>query len=426
MPHNMNKKIKQFAVLQLPLFILSHFFYKPVYCQVYGCTDPLANNYNPAATVNNGSCSYNATIYAPPVKVDPLSDVIIETSGLQMAGGFLWTFNDSGGEPALYRIDTLTNAVLQKVLLAGATNMDWEDIAFDGTYFYIGDFGNNANGARTNLKIYKFPFTSIADHITNPIVTIAAGEIEQINFVYNDQPQPPVVTTANNTKFDCEAMIVDAGKIHLFTKNWIDINTTHYVINGIAPGNYIAMPVDTLATNYLVTAADRVPGKKMVCLLGYQNTGTALHYIHLLSDYSGGKYFNGNKRKIELQNVLYMGQAEGIAFRNETYAYISSEKFTKNGFTVNQKLLSIFIGGLVSSLAVKYEFIGDGNWDIAGNWSNMVVPPANLNTGSEIYIDPAPGGKCVLNTPYILSPSCLLNVSPGKFFIIEGNFSIHN
>ncbi|MBK9638110.1 MAG: hypothetical protein IPO63_09940 [Bacteroidetes bacterium] len=29
--------------------------------QVSGCTDPQANNYNNAATINNGSCTYNAT-----------------------------------------------------------------------------------------------------------------------------------------------------------------------------------------------------------------------------------------------------------------------------------------------------------------------------------------------------------------------------
>ena len=29
------------------------------YCPVYGCTDPSANNYNPNATQNNGSCTYN-------------------------------------------------------------------------------------------------------------------------------------------------------------------------------------------------------------------------------------------------------------------------------------------------------------------------------------------------------------------------------
>ena len=261
------------------------------FSQVSGCTDPLAANYNAAATDNNGSCTYNTVGYTPIIKVDPLSDSVIETSGLQMAGNYLWSFNDRGGKASLYRIDTITNALLQRVILKDATNVDWEDIAFDGTYFYIGDFGNNLNGGRNDLKIYKFPFASI--DLNNPVDTIQPNKIETINFTYSNQPQPPVATGYNNTKFDCEAMIVDNGKIHLFSKNWIDVNTTHYVINSTAAGTYIAMPLETLATNFLVTAADKVAGQNIITLLGYQNTGTGNHYLQVLSNYNSDSFFSG-------------------------------------------------------------------------------------------------------------------------------------
>lgn len=306
-----------------------------IHSQVYGCRDPMANNYNPAATANDGSCTYNPTSYTPPVKTDPMNAALSETSGLQWAGGFLWTFNDSQGAAAIYNIDTLSSTIFQTVNLGGATNEDWEDITFDGTYFYIGDFGNNANGARNDLKIYKFPLSAIpVDYNANPTVTIPANQIEVINFIYSDQAQPPVATTSDNTKFDCEAMIVDNGQIHLFTKNWVDVNTVHYVINGLAAGTYTATPVDTLATNYLVTAADKVQDRNIIALLGYQNGAPANHYMHLLSDYSGGNYFNGNKRRIDLPNAGTMGQAEGLTFRNATYGYISNEQL----FFINQKL----------------------------------------------------------------------------------------
>ncbi len=102
--------------------------------QTAGCTDPLANNYQPAAIINNGSCTYNKTFYNPPIKVDPINRILIESSGLQMAGNFLWSFNDGGGAAAIYRIDTLTNALLQTVYLKGAKNVDWEEIGFVGTF----------------------------------------------------------------------------------------------------------------------------------------------------------------------------------------------------------------------------------------------------------------------------------------------------
>lgn len=94
------------------------------YNQVSGCTDPLSNNYNPIATVNDGSCTYNTTVYTPAVKVDPVTDSLLESSGLQMANNYLWSFNDRGGSATLYRIDTLTNTLLQRVILSGATNVD--------------------------------------------------------------------------------------------------------------------------------------------------------------------------------------------------------------------------------------------------------------------------------------------------------------
>lgn len=353
--------------------------------QVSGCKDPAANNYNPAATVNDGSCNYTPTSYTPPVKVNPMNALLNENSGLQWAGGSLWTFNDGLNAAAIYRIDTASNAILQTVNLDGASNVDWEDIAFDGTYFYIGDFGNNATGTRTDLKIYKFPLSAIAaDYASNPVVTVPSAQIEIINFSYSNQTDFSK-DTANYTKFDCEAMIADGGKLHLFTKNWIDVKTVHYVINGTAAGTYTATPVDTLDTGYLVTAADKAPGANQIVLLGYQVTGTASHFMHLLSDYSGGLYFNGNKRRIDLPDATVMGQAEGIALRTATYGYISNEFFTRTlgpfTLTVNQRLrwfnTAAFTPNYVLPLDLKSFTVQKQNGKHLINW-NFAMPVTHL------------------------------------------------
>ena len=399
----------------------------PVYSQVPGCTDVAASNYNASATVNNGSCTYSATNYTPPIKVDPISDTLLESSGLQWAGNALWSFNDGGGAAAIYRIDTLSNALQQRVYLQGATNVDWEDIAFDGIYFYVGDFGNNANGARTDLKIYKFLLSAIpADYNANPVVIIPAGQISVINFVYSDQGIP-VATSNNNTKYDCEAMIVNHGKIHLFTKNWIALTSTHYIINSLAAGNYTATPVDTLATGFLVTAADKSPGQEVIALLGYQATGFGNHFMYMLSDYTGENYFGGNKRRIDLPNALEMGQAEGLAFKNSTDGYISNEKVVRTVFgntvTVNQKLHVFNISNYVSNLITTYIFTGNGNWDNLANWTSNKVPPAILSGNSQIIIDPLDGGNCVLNIAYTLSAGAKIIVNDNKNFVIQGNLT---
>ncbi|MDQ3277692.1 MAG: hypothetical protein M3Q06_05170 [Bacteroidota bacterium] len=309
--------------------------------QVQGCTDPAASNYNPAAAINDGSCTYKKTTYSPPVKIDPISPALEESSGLQWAGGSLWAFNDGGHAAVLFRIDTASAKILQTVVLAGATNIDWEDIAFDGTYLYIGDFGNNG-GNRKDLAIYKLPLQEIPPPRTAKSVTIPADKIERIQFRYADQPQPSEAKSVNNTRFDCEAMIVEGEKIHLFTKNWVENNTTHYVIDYVKAGSYVAKPLETFATNYLVTAADKVPGSDSLLLIGYQVRGIGAHFMHLLTGFRDGLYFNGNKRRIDLPSVAEIGQVEGITFRNSRYGYISNEKFEHSRFgltlSVSQKL----------------------------------------------------------------------------------------
>jgi len=412
------------------LFYLLFFLLLSViaYNQVPGCTDPLSSNYNPLATVNNGSCTYNTTTYTPMIKVDPITDSLAESSGLQMAGNYLWSFNDRGGTPTLYRIDTLTKTLLQRVILGGATNTDWEDITFDGTNLYIGDFGNNLNGARTNLKIYKFPLSIIPDYTSNPVTTIPSQQIEVINFSYSDQPQPPAVVALNTTQYDCEAMIVDNGKIHLFSKNWVANNSTHYVINSTSAGTYIATPVETLATNYLVSAADKIAGQNIVALLGYQNSGTGSHFIHILSDYKADSFFTGNKRVLNLPDATIMGQSEGLSFRNGKYGYISNEKFVRTvgpfTFTVNQKLQAFDISNFTNNYFTKYNFTGNGNWSDSANWQYHLVPPSTLVAGNEILIDPIAGGECILDIPYTLSAGTKLSVNNGKSFLVKGNLIV--
>jgi hypothetical protein len=307
------------------------------FSQVVGCKDPAAANFNPSATVTDSSCVYDTTPYTPPVKLNAIDNVLAETSGLQWAGNSLWSFNDGGGTATIYRVDTSTGAVVQTVNLEGATNIDWEDIGFDGSNFYIGDFGNNFGG-RTDLKIYKLPLSAIPTATGNPTVTVPSSDIKIINFSYSDQI--PVVATAeaNKTKFDCEAMIIDGGAIHLFTKNWIGTNTTHYVINSTEAGTYSAIPVEMLNTSYLVTGADKVPGSKVAVLLGYQNGGFYNHYMHVLTDFTDGLFFTGNRRKLNLPTVFGMGQAEGISFINGTYGFISNESVS--AFGISQKLFS--------------------------------------------------------------------------------------
>ncbi|MCC6460509.1 MAG: hypothetical protein IT260_08565 [Saprospiraceae bacterium] len=283
-----------------------------------GCTDPQASNYNPNATVNDGSCVYPVTNYTLTLKT-ALSTTINETSGLVMANGVVWTHNDSGNPAQIFKIDTLSNAILQTVNIGGASNVDWEDITFDGTHFYVGDFGNNANGNRTDLKIYKFPLSAIP---SGSVVTVPAGQVQVINFSYEDQINF-TPTGSNNTSFDCESLVYHDGELHLFSKDWVNHTCSHYTLP-TTPGSYQAQNQETFFANGLVTGAD-ISGEGVIMLLGYQSTGGPL-FFWLLFDYPGGAFFSGNKRRIELGSFFVWGQAEGICLRNNGYGYVSNER----------------------------------------------------------------------------------------------------
>jgi len=75
---------------------------------------------------------------------------------------------------------------------------------------------------------------------------------------------------------------------------------------------------------------------------------------------------------------------------------------------------------------VTYVFNGDGNWTDTANWIDNNVPPATLIPGSQIIIDPLPGGQCVLNIPYTLTPGCIITVNATKNFVVQGNLTQQN
>ncbi|HEY2727373.1 MAG TPA: hypothetical protein VGI61_09390, partial [Parafilimonas sp.] len=290
-----------------------------------------ANNYNDSATVNDGSCTYVQASITPKLKYN-LNDTINETSGLLWWNKLIWTHNDSGGQPQLYGLDSSTGNIVRTVTITNAGNIDWEDIAQDGQYIYIGDFGNNANGNRTNLKIYRVKKSGIK------IKDSVAASV--IHFSYSDQTDF-TPTGSNNTNFDCEAMIAYNDSLFLFSKDWKDGKTRLYKLPKV-PGTYIAEKTSELNVDGLITGAEIISDKRVIVLTGYSNTVTP--FIYLLYDFSGNNFFGANKRKIQINESFT--QVEGICALNNNNFYISNERFQKF-VTVPAKLQTINLNTLL-------------------------------------------------------------------------------
>jgi hypothetical protein len=355
--HQLNEpKIKKLNYIDLPLFckdimrqtipaaftsLLLLFFLmglQPGYSQS-GCTDPQAINYDPDAMENDGSCEYPPTNYEL-TQVAILDPLFTETSGLAFIDQQLWTHNDGGNEDEVYRIDTLTGDLQQSVIVATADNMDWEDLAQDDNYLYVGDFGNNS-GDRQDLVIYRINRNDLGQNVVNAA---------PIFFSYEDQTD--FTSFPFQTNYDCEAFFLMDDSIHLLTKNWLDYKTKHYVIPA-EPGNHVAQLRDSMNVQLLITAADRSEDGTIL-LLGW-NPITGNSALWLLFDYPAGQIFGGNKRRINLGFASNNAQPEGITFSSNTTGWVSSENY----LTYPQRLLRFDMGGFLSGMVSSLEIWED-------------------------------------------------------------------
>lgn len=288
-----------------------------------GCTDPQALNYEATATTNDGSCLYSPTSYSL-LQLAELPTELDECSGMEFINGKLWVHEDSGTPAELFHIDSLSGELLQTLLLPATQKTDWEDLAESSTHLFVGDFGNNS-GDRTDLRILMLPKSGLADPLDTPAV---------IQFSFGDQTDFTPAYHAND--YDCEAFFYWNDSLHIFSKDWVDLKTRHYVLPA-TPGTYVAQVRGSLEVNGQISAADISDDGKAL-LLGYNfNTGEV--FLWLLFDFPGNDVFLGNKRRITLGSVLSSSQAEGIAFRNNTYGYICAERYS----LLPQRLLSFDI-----------------------------------------------------------------------------------
>lgn len=282
------------------------------YSQLAGCTDPQALNFNPEATINDGSCLYPVTGLTPLLVAGSLPQAVNETSGLIYWNGGLWTHNDSGNEPVLFKLDTISGEILQTITIAGAENIDWEDIAQDDTRIFIGDFGNN-QGNRTDLKIY------VTEKSSFPPSGDGSVTATSINFSYGDQQGFEKANRSND--YDCESVLAFGDSLFLFTKNWVNEQTRLYALPK-NPGTYSILPADQFNVEGLITGADIFENGSEIILCGYENYRP---FIWLLFDFDGTDFFGGNKRRINLSDMMGT-QTEGVSYTFSRNVYISAEK----------------------------------------------------------------------------------------------------
>lgn len=169
-------------------------------------------------------------------RLTPLYEVghrpIEELSGMVRSKRYpdiTWVHNDSGDSARIFALDGKGQIVMPEwrrkrhhgekaelgktpypgLMLAGASNIDFEDITTDGERLYVADMGNNSN-ARRDLGFYVLdePNPRSID-IARPWAFLAVRYPDQDSF-------PPA---DGDWRFDCEAVFCSEGRIFLLTKH---------------------------------------------------------------------------------------------------------------------------------------------------------------------------------------------------------------
>ena len=131
-----------------------------------------------------------------------------EISGLEkLNDSTLIAINDSGNEPLIYLLN-FRGEILRKMQVSNATNIDWEALAIDEKFVYIGDLGNNLN-ARKNLCVYRIN--------RSDLITATEISAEKMSISFREQEAFP--PNENARYFDAEAMTFFEGQLWIFTKN---------------------------------------------------------------------------------------------------------------------------------------------------------------------------------------------------------------
>lgn len=209
------------------------------------------------------SCSVAATYFIRnTLYVDILAympEKLNETSGLAVIDGHVWTHNDTYGQNKLYRLDHDLKGIAQVVTVNNSRNRDWEDLAQDQQFLYVGDIGNNL-ASRQGGVIYKIEKTAL-----NQQRNVKPQAV--LNYQYSDFKKG----WFNKHNFDSEAITVVGDQLWLFTKNWKDEKTKHYQINTAETDKVQHVkPVAEYPSKGLITGVDYDPKTATLAFIGYR------------------------------------------------------------------------------------------------------------------------------------------------------------
>jgi len=236
-------------------------------------------------------------LFAEPTALSFSSSEINESSGIVKSRRYpnlFWTHNDSGDTARIFAIRE-DGKLVAEIAIEGAGNVDWEDIAMgeDGQ-MYLCDIGNNVARGDSDLAIYLIPEP-------NPETDKGVAVIRAIKFTYEGASQ------------NAEACFFASKKLYILTKHRRSL-TELYRLDPLKE-EQVAEKISEYPMG-LVTGADVSADGKKLAVLTYMG-------IHLFDKpKKNDNYLAGTHKMIN----FFFGQAEGIAFFNDSSLLITNEE----------------------------------------------------------------------------------------------------
>jgi hypothetical protein len=362
----------RFLKLSFLVIFLSHLPFPLLTFAQQGCTDQQATNYDPQATSNNGTCIFPASSSLP-LSSFSMSNDLIESSGLLLWESTIYSHNDDGNQ-AFYSIDPDNGSTSFALDFDFIPQNDWEEVAQDDLYFYVGDFGNNENGNRQDLRIYKILKSSLFGGLIQ-VDTIEFSYPEQVNFSGSG---------SNNTDFDCEAMIVSADSIYLFTKEWNTEKTSLYALDKTSLSQSAHLKA-SLDVDGLITGATAILDSQLIVLTGYSDQLEPFFY--LLYDFQNEDFFSANKRKIDIPAQGL--QIEAIVSEDALFYYVTNEGLSQGPVTVDPQIhtfnLADYLDHYFNPSALGFTNISESSNTLYPNPSKGLLNVTDIQSNSQTY-----------------------------------------
>ncbi|MFM7006776.1 MAG: T9SS type A sorting domain-containing protein [Flavobacteriales bacterium] len=349
-----------------------------------------------AQGTNLGSINYT------PLLVANLSSPYNETSGLVFHQDTIFSINDSGNSPVLHAMSAADGQHLHSWQLSNAQNQDWEALTKSATHLFIADVGNNA-GDRSTRDIYYVPMSAFSTNDTS----VSA---QKQTFKLADQPLTGLQMNAHN--FDCEALFYWQDSLHLFTKNWENLWTKHYVLPCFWQDTLSVWPHDSIFVDGLITDAAIDVGPQMIYLLGYKKEQSGLYssFMYRFNN-QANTFLEGDYQRIELGSTLSVGQTEGLCIAQSGVGYISSEQIV-SFLTIPPKLHQFnFNSLLVTEVQVNPLIYFN---------ANMLYMPQESIKDFRLYDT---SGKEAITWQLGKNHQDLSQLKTGTYFLIGPNYS---